>query len=319
MSQVYFDPEFSDNDRRKTIFGGGLVVLSPTRSSLALVDLAKEMLQDAFQPYTPQTAHNHLSAESVAAILSVVKPAFIHHPECKILIPMILAEHGMELEELYFDVPRLRSAYPLQFLSSGIAYAYHPHRDTWYSAPMCQINWWLPIYPVDAENAMGFYPDYFDEPVKNNSADYNYYEWNTKSRSTAALHVKSDTREQPKPQEPLRGPSLRLLPAPGSIILFSGAHLHETVPNTTDVARYSIDFRTVHFQDLATRAGATNVDARCTGTTVRDFQSATTGALLPEGIVNLYDDGTVRADHIVRFGERHAHANGTQPPPSERS
>ena len=70
----------------------------------------------------------------------------------------MMREHGVNLEKLYFDVPRLRSAYPSHFLSSGIAYAFHPHRDTWYSAPMCQLNWWLPIYPLDPNNALGFIP-----------------------------------------------------------------------------------------------------------------------------------------------------------------
>jgi hypothetical protein len=155
--------------------------------------------------------------------------------------------------------PGRGSAYPSHFLSSGIAYAFHPHRDTWYSAPMCQINWWLPIYTIDPDNTMGFYPSYFDAPVKNNSEIYNYYEWNSKNRASAAQHVKSDTREQPKPQQELNERSLRYLPPPGGIIAFSGAQLHETVPNTTGVARYSIDFRTVHLDDIVARLGAVNI------------------------------------------------------------
>ena len=164
------------------------------------------------------------------------------------------------LDKLYFDVRRLRSAYPSHFLSSGIAYAFHPHRDTWYSAPMCQLNWWIPVYPLDANNAMGFYPGYFDEQVKNNSETHNYYEWNTKSRASAAQHVKTDTREQPKPQQELEGPALRYLPALGGVIVFSGAQLHETVPNTTHLARYSIDFRTEHLDDVVARGGAPHVE-----------------------------------------------------------
>ena len=109
-----------------------------------------------------------MTPEAVAAILADLKPKFIHHPECKKIIPEIMKERGVDLEKLYFDVPRLRSAYPSDFVSSGIAYAFHPHRDTWYSAPMCQLNWWIPAYPVEPDNAMGFYPGYFSEPVKNN-------------------------------------------------------------------------------------------------------------------------------------------------------
>jgi hypothetical protein len=58
--------------------------------------------------------------------------------------------------------------------------------------------------------------------VANNSEIYNYYEWNQKNRASAASHVKQDTREQPKPQQEIEGPSMRLLPAPGGMIVFSG-------------------------------------------------------------------------------------------------
>ena len=215
MAAVYFDPEFTDDERRRRLYAGDIIILSATPASKALVAFAREMLDTAFEGRDPRTIHEHKSAEDVAAILSKMKPEFIHHPTCKALIPQIMKETGVDLEKLYFDVPRMRSAYPSHFLSSGIAYAFHPHRDTWYSAPMCQINWWLPIYQVDANNAMGFYPGYFDQPVKNNSEIYNYYEWNTKNRASAAQHVKSDTREQPKPQEELQGQSLRYLPPIG--------------------------------------------------------------------------------------------------------
>jgi hypothetical protein len=100
----------------------------------------------------------------------------------------MLDHWGIDLEQDYFDVPRMRTAYPSDFLSSGIAYAFHPHRDTWYSAPAMQLNWWLPIYPIDRENCMGFYPNHFSSPVRNNSEIYNYYRWNEQSRATAAQH-----------------------------------------------------------------------------------------------------------------------------------
>lgn len=304
MPAVHFDSKLDESLRRARLYSGDIFILRPTPSTEALAQLAKEMLEQAFAPLDPRLLHKHKSAEEVAAVLAKLKPAFIHHPECKRLIPGVMREQGEKLDKIYYDVPRLRSAYPSHFLSSGIAYAFHPHRDTWYSAPMCQLNWWLPIYPIEADNAMGFFPGYFDRPVRNNSEIYNYYEWNTKNRASAAQHVKSDTREQPKPQEALEGESLRYLPPPGGVILFSGAQLHETVPNRTDVARYSIDFRTVHLDDLAARRGAVNVDSRCTGTTIRDYLSAGDGTLLPEEIVGLYDDGTATEDKLLRFGDR---------------
>jgi hypothetical protein len=304
MPALFVDSDLNDDARRQRLYAGDLFMFSPTPATLALVALAQRMLEEAFAPHEPRSVHEYRTAEDVAGILSKLKPAFIHHPECKRLIPLMMKERGVDLQKLYFDVPRMRSAYPSNFLSSGIAYAFHPHRDTWYSAPMCQINWWLPIYPLDPNNAMGFYPEYFDKRVKNNSEIYNYYNWNTQNRATAAQHVKSDTREQPKPQQKLRSRSVRYLPPPGGVIAFSGAHLHETVPNTTPVARYSIDFRTVHLDDLAARRGATNLDSRCTGTTIRDYVCAADGRLPPDEIIDLYDDGSATEDRILRFGDR---------------
>ena len=207
MSAVYFDASLTDEQRRQELYAGGLFVCSATPASQAMVELAQQMLEEAFAPYDPRTVHNHLSAEQVAAILGTLKPRFVHHPECKALIRQLMVENGVDIERTYFDVPRMRSAYPSDFLSSGIAYAFHAHRDTWYSAPLNQINWWFPIYPIEAGNSMAFYPYYFDRPVKNNSEIYNYYEWNSKHRATAAQHVKTDTREQPKPQQDIEPPA----------------------------------------------------------------------------------------------------------------
>jgi hypothetical protein len=308
-TSIFIASPISEAERRVRLYAGDIFVLSETPSSRELVALGRDLLETAFAPHHPRRIHEHKTPEEVAEILSKLKPQFIHHPTCKVLLRRILAEHGCDLEKVYFDVPRMRSAYPPDFLRSGIAYAFHPHRDTWYSAPSCQLNWWMPMYPLEPDNAMAFYPSYFSEPVKNNSEIYNYYEWNTKNRATAAQHVKTDTREQPKPQQELDPVTVRLLPPPGSIILFSGAQLHETVENTTGIARYSIDFRTVHYDDVVARRGAANIDSRCTGTTMRDYLRCTDLAHLPEHVVKLHDDGTEIVDRILYFGERLANGS----------
>ena len=304
MGSVFFDPVIADDERRTRLYAGDIFILSGTVGTHALVDLARKMLDEAFAPYDPRRIHEKKNAYEVAAILGKLKPQFIHHPACKKIIPQIMREHGVDLEKLYFDVPRLRTAYPSHFLSSGIAYAFHPHRDTWYSAPMCQLNWWIPISPLEPDNALGFYPRYFQEPVRNNSETYNYYEWNAKNRATAAQHVKSDTRRQPMAQQELEPLSVRYLPPPGSIILFSGAQLHETVPNTTEVARYSIDFRTVHYDDVMQRRGAENIDSRCTGTTMRDYLRASDLCHLPDEAIALYDDESALEHRALYFGDK---------------
>jgi hypothetical protein len=304
MGSVYFDSQLGDDERRNRLYAGDIFIMSATERTRALIDFARQMLEEAFAPHDPRTIHEHKTPEEVAAILGKLKPLFIHHPFCKKIVPQIMEEHGVDIEKLYFDVPRMRSAYPSHFLTSGIAYAFHPHRDTWYSAPMCQLNWWLPIYPIEPDNSMGFYPRYFSESISNSSQGYNYYEWNANNRASAAQHVKTDTRVQPKAREPIEPVTMRFLPPPGGIIVFSGAQLHESVPNTTNVARYSIDFRTVHYDDVLARRGAPNIDSRCSGTSIRDFLRATDLAPLPEEAVALHDDDTAKGDRVLYFGDK---------------
>ena len=60
------------------------------------------------------------------------------------------------------------------------------HRDTWWSAPLAQLNWWMPIYEFESESSMAFHPPYWSVGVENHSEDFNYYEWNAVGRAQAA-------------------------------------------------------------------------------------------------------------------------------------
>jgi hypothetical protein len=297
MNAVYVDPAFSDDERRDHLYNGQLIILSPTPSSKALCDFAYELLEDAFAPHDPELAQYEMSAEAYAQVLSDVKPTFIHHEESKRLIQGIFEETGVDLGKTYFDVPRLRTSTSDDFLTSGIAYAFHPHRDTWYSAPMSQINWWLPVREITPENTLAFHPRYWDTPIDNSSDQYNYYEWNKKSRKEAAKHVKKDTRTQPEAQEEIElDPQVRPVCPPGGIVLFAGAQLHSSVPNTSGKTRLSIDFRTVHYDDVANHRGAPNIDSHCTGTTLRDYLRGTDLSRLPDELVAEYDESPPPSD-----------------------
>jgi len=289
MTDIHFDSPYSDQARRNALYKGDIFIYSPTAPATKLCALAKQLICEAFVPHDPRTVDCHLTVEECAHTLATLKPTFIHHPECKRLLPEIVSSIGGDPEAVYFDVPRLRSAYPTHYLTSGIAYAFHPHRDTWYSAPMCQINWWMPIFEITPQNCMAFYPKYFHRAIRNNSEIYNYADWNRKSRVEAAKHVKSDTREQPKPEEEIDADRFKVICPPGGLILFSAAHLHETVPNTSGIARYSIDFRTVHYNDAVARAGAANVDSHCTGTTMRDYLRCSDLSHLPDTLLASYE------------------------------
>lgn len=276
MNAIYFDSTFNDDIRRKNLYNGQIFVFSPSANAITLCEFARGMIEEAFAPLDAREAQHSLPVEKYVEILAKLKPTFIHHPESKKLIQGILKESGCDLTKTYFDVPRLRTATSDGYLTAGIAYAFHPHRDTWYSAPTCQINWWLPIYDITAENAMAFHPHYWSQPIQNSSREYNYAQWNKESRKNAAQHIKTDTRKQPRAEEPLElEPQLRLITKMGGMILFSAAQMHSTVPNTSGYTRFSIDFRTVHFDDVMAKRGAANIDSACTGTSLGDFLRGT--------------------------------------------
>ena len=276
MNTVFFDSSDSESVRRSNLYAGQLYVFSPTASGLALCELAQQMCEEAFHPHTPPEAQHHLPVEEYVEILKTLKPKFIHHPECKRLIPELLGELGCDLENTYFDVPRLRTACSGDYLSSGLAYAFKPHRDTWYSTPMCQLNWWLPVYPIAPENAMAFHPNYWDRPVKNTSALFNYQDWNLGGRKAAEKQIGKDTRVQSAAIEPMQlEPQTRIVTKPGGVIVFAAAQMHSTVPNTSGLTRFSIDFRTVDARDTSCDRGAPNIDSECMGTTMMDYLRGT--------------------------------------------
>jgi hypothetical protein len=214
MATLYFDRRLSDDERRRALYEGDIFVYSPIEATKKLCALARGMIEEAFAPHDPRLVGQYLSMEEAAELLSKLKPSFIHNPECKRLLPEIIVELGGDPAKTYFDVPRMRSAYSTNYLTSGIAYAFHPHRDTWYSAPMCEINWWLPIFDITPENCLFIQPNYFAQSVKNNSEIYNYQEWNARSRGEGAKHVRSDTREQPKRQQEIEQEDIRVVCPP---------------------------------------------------------------------------------------------------------
>ncbi len=231
-----------------------------------------------------------MPVEQFVSICAPLKPRFIHDPRTLEIIRDDVEELGCGLNDTYIDVPRLRMVTHGGYLTSGVGYAHHPHRDTWYSAPMCQLNWWLPIFSFDAESSMAFHPRYWAQSIKNGSSTFNYYRWNTDGRKNAAQHINKDTRVQPNAEEPLElEPQIRIVCPSGGIVLFSAAQLHSTVANTSGFTRYSIDFRTVSIDDVVALRGAPNIDSASTGTSLRDFRRASDFGGMSDDAVRLYD------------------------------
>jgi hypothetical protein len=290
MTNVFFDPSFDDETRRTRLYSGDLFVYSPRPSTVALIQFARDMIEEAFAPRNPQYAQFEMGLQEFASVLSQLKPRFTNHPASKKLIREILQEFECELDKAYFDVPKMRSMTSGDHLKSGIALAFDLHRDSWFASPLCQQNWWLPIYEIGPDDSLAFHPRYWSEPVRNGSSGYDQYEWNQTGRKLAAQYVTSDTRTVPRPEQPVElDPQIRLIPPTGGVILFSGAQMHSTVPNTAGRTRFSIDFRIVHLDDVVSKAGAPNIDSAPKGTTLWELMRADDFSRMDEDVIRLYD------------------------------
>ncbi|HEX6522213.1 MAG TPA: hypothetical protein VF070_19735 [Streptosporangiaceae bacterium] len=305
MPAILTDPDIPAEDLRQRIYSGDLVILTRLRALSEFVSYMRDELTQLFAPHDPEHAHEHIEPAEMARILGVWKPRWIHADRSRDLVRAIIAEAGFEPEFTHYDVPKPRTSFPSGHLTTGIAFAFPWHRDVWYSAPRQQVNWWLPIFPVRETNAMSFDLASFARAVPNTSGDFDYYENNARRLNTAKSVAKES---QSRPGATGHTPSVDVipLPAPGEVLLFSGAQLHTSIPNSSGLARYSVDFRTVDTRDLVADRGAPLADAYCSGTAIRDFVSVKDESSFDEGQVrSLFGEPPPGA--MLVFGSPRAH------------
>jgi hypothetical protein len=289
---VMFDRPVGGPIERAHMYGGAINISSPSTSSIEFAMFARDLIGEAFGGRDPELAQFDLPVDDYAAILNVLKRQFFHHPESKRFLQRLLVERDCDAETTFADVPRLRTSASDDYLATGIAHAWHPHRDTWYAAPLAQLNHWMPVYDVSEDNAMAVHTEYFNQAIANDSAAYHHHEWSAEHRAAS--------RPLPGPTETVSPFSDTVFVLPfGGMLEFSGHHLHSNVPNESGRTRFSIDFRTVDVGDIRTGLGARNVDGRCTGSSIRDFVSAADLSPMPDDVVALFNDGTGTGDDLV--------------------
>ena len=95
-----------------------------------------------------------------------------------------------------------------------------------------------------------------------------------KFRFTAKEHVKSDTRNHPLAVEEVdKSKEFRLVCNAGDLVVFSGCHLHGTIPNLSNKTRFSIDLRILSKEFYKNNIGY-NIDSKSTGSTIEDFKNS---------------------------------------------
>ena len=134
------------------------------------------------------------------------------------------------------------------------------HRDTWGSNIYSQINWWAPIYTLNKFNTMSLYTDFWDKSLSNDSRTFNLPSI-IQSNKTSLKEGKKKLKTIPSLNEQLNIESgLKVLINPGSIIAFSGAHVHASIENNSGLTRFSFETRSVYLDDFLNSNGAKNID-----------------------------------------------------------
>lgn len=290
MPSIFVDPP-SGPGRRELLYAGNLVVLTDVGAVSEFVAFARDELIRAFAPHDPRHAHDHYTDEQLAGILGTWKSWFARCAKTRLLTGEIIRGAGFDPTLVYYDMPQARTSYPTGHIRTGVAHAFPWHRDTWYTAPAQQINWWFPIFELDADNGLAFDLSSFSRPVDNDSATFDYSREAVKPRLAQSTSDSAGKLALPGASAWEAPVETVIVPRPGQVILFSGAQLHRSIPNTSVRARYSVDFRTVCHADVVAGAGAALVDSECTGTALRQFSRVTDGAPVPSDLIRLVEKG----------------------------
>lgn len=256
MADVYINQKISDRERREKIFDGKIFLYSGLQSCVKLCDHAWQILQESFDSAAPETSFRELPVEEFVRRAEVAKNKFTNGQRSKELIREYVLELGSNPEDYYFDVPRVRIVPHFDYLHAGVSYAYAAHRDTWYGGPRYQINQWMPVRAITPDQTMSLYPAYFRKPVKNSSKDFDLAHWVSSERNKAVKNIVKEDRVHPLPLEEIDSSAeVRFAGNSADLMVFSGTHLHATVPNRTQVTRFSVDFRLFHVEEVSGKGG----------------------------------------------------------------
>ena len=234
---------------------------------------ADALIREAFETEDPVRAQFELGRDEYLSKVEALQKRFRKDDAAKELFLAALGHVGVDLRRTFWDWLYLRVSPHGEEYSSRRTAGLGFHRDTWSSNVYAQTNWWAPIYPISAGRTMAFYGEYWGKPLKNTSA-----QWDLEEIRAGRV----DAPVVPEPTETVRTASeLRPVIEPGDLLCFSGAHLHASVPNTTGVARFSVEVRTVDAGDAADGRGAPNVDGEAPRVASGWFRHVEDGTPLP--------------------------------------
>lgn len=235
----------------EVLFAGELVVYRILPAMADLVETMRSIVIDTFGA-EPDRAEQHLAPDTFRKLAGQARKQVANDADALAQWYATLKQIGYALDTVRSDRMRLRIAPSSAAARSRFARPLPVHRDSWGSGISCQINWWAPLFPLAETRTMLIWPDGFDTPIKNTSADWDY--------DKLLSGTVPDYPLLPEATATPPGDPVPVLIEPGEILAFSAAHLHASVTDTSGCTRFSLDTRSIWEEDIAAGRGAPDVD-----------------------------------------------------------
>ncbi len=262
-------------ERNARIYAGEILVFRDCPAIAALVERlgthCRRHLGD-----DPETAHQRMTEFELDAAAHALDQAVSADTAIADGLNAALSSIGVELDRTCGDGVKQRVLAPNVGSDRAGVGPLSAHRDTWGSNIMGQTNWWAPVFPTTPERTIALFPAHFQRPVPNDSASWDFRELLRQRKANRSDYPLLPLATAPPPWTD--GVPISLVP--GELMCFSGAHLHASVPNTTDRCRLSFETRTVNAYDAAVGRGAPNVDGEPVCTAYQLFRRLTNGERL---------------------------------------
>jgi len=265
---------------REALYEGQIFQLAPTAATSALVVEARAQVAAALADVgpDPRAAGRALTGEEFFRRMGALRRLFYMDPRFHAHLRAVISGLGFEpsfLSNVAFDPLRLRVVDHLGHENPSAAAVYYPHRDTWYGHPSALIVGWIALDDLIPEETFWFFPEHFRRAAPNDSEIFDYDAWVQQGWSLKIGWQDPEAGRRARyprftgAQRP--APAVGFGCAAGELLLFSGAHLHETRGHALGRTRFSLDFRMVHLGDVAAGRGAPNVDGRARGSALADY------------------------------------------------
>lgn len=260
---------------RQSLYAGDIYLLPTMKEASELADAVNELLYRVFETTNIDTIHERLSEEEFFNCMKVIRKELFESDLFIDLLRSYLRALGFCGSEVAFEPLRLRAIRPNGHLNPRAKAVYYPHRDTWYGHGQSVIVGWIPLHDQKPEQTFEIFPDWLERAVPNDSEIFDYSQWrsgNSDKRIGWQNKNTGLTASYPQATEDVDpGNRIGFGCKKAQSLFFTGSHFHQTIKQSTDKCRYSVDFRLVHLEDAENNIGAPNADNRSKGSSVQDY------------------------------------------------